>query len=294
MVFKTPPVASVMIGGISFINTEPGQDIEKDRHVFRLFKDHQEALEKDYKLLTLHCPCVDIIDINTEIRYQGLQIGYVKSVEFENDMKSISAVCGVKPDATGLFRQGTRVWLVKPEINLSGIRNVSTIVGGSYITLQPGAGTPCMEFTLLCSPPPVPQIKTGLNFVVESRRLGSITRNSPVYFRQMEVGHVTGYELAPDSTCVWIHININEHYAPIVTTNTRFWNVSGVRVNAGLFSGVDIKTESLEAIVAGGIAFATPEGDEMGRPVKSGHHYIMYEEADDDWLEWQPAISLNR
>ncbi len=296
MVFKTPPVASVMMGGISFININPGQgkNIQKDRHVFRLFRDQQEAMEKDYELLTLHCPCADIVDINTEIRFHGLKIGYVKSVKFENSMKSVQASCRVRPEAADLFRQGTRIWLVKPEISLSGIRNLNTIVGGSYITLRPGEGSPRREFTLLCTPPPIPVINTGLNLVVEANGLSSIKQGSPVYYRRMKVGRVTGYELAPDSTSVWIHINICKNYTPIVTTNTRFWNVSGVRVDAGLFTGVDIKTESLEAIVAGGIAFATPEGDEMGRPVNADHHFHLYEKADEDWLEWQPAISIQR
>ncbi len=106
------------------------------------------------------------------------------------------------------------------------------------------------------------------------------------------MGSVIGYRLAPDSRTVWIYLNIDDHYAPIVRTNSRFWNVSGVRVDVGLFTGVDINTESLESIVAGGIAFATPEGDQMGRPVKAGHHFKLYEEADDEWLDWAPAISL--
>ena len=295
MTIKTPPVAAVLIGGITFFNPEQeGPQIKKDRHVFRLYQDYDDALEKDYEKLTVRFHRADIVDINTDIRFHGLKIGYVKKIKIEDGVKAVSAECLVKPEAVDLFRQQTLLWLVKPEISLARIRNLSTIVTGPYITLRPGGGAPCREFTLRSSPPPNPQIKTGLNLVVESRGLGSINHNSPVYYRQMKVGSVTGYELAPDSTAVWIHINIDEHYAPIVTTNTKFWNVSGVKVDAGLFSGVDIKTESLEAIVAGGIAFATPEGDEMGRPVKSGHHYILYEEADDDWLEWQPAILLKR
>ena len=291
MVLKTPPVASVLIGGISFVNPEPGKNV-RDNHVFTLYSDYDQAVQKDYAKLTIHIPCADTIDINTEIRYHGMNIGYVKSVAFDHDMRSVTAKCLVKPEAAHLLRQDTIMWLVKPQISLSGVRNVDTILSGSYITLHPGTGAPCREFDILCSPPPVPKIAKGLNIVVESKSLGSIERGSNVYYRKMKVGRVTGYELAPDSTSVWIHINIEEHYAPIVTTNTRFWNVSGVRIDAGLFSGVDVKTESIEAIVAGGIAFATPEGDEMGRPAKSGRHYILYEEADDDWLEWQPSISL--
>jgi len=293
MALKTPPVASVLIGGIAFITPEPGKEV-RDGKVFKLYGDQDEALQKDYEKLTVHFNHADMVDINTEIRYYGVNIGFVKSVEFENGMESVSAACLIKPIAADLFRQGTRMWLVRPEISIAGVRNVSTIITGPYITLEPGRGKPCREFRLLASPPRILPVKTGLNLVLESRSLGSIEKGSPVYYRQMNVGRVTGYELAPDSTSVWIHVNIRKHFAPIVTTSTRFWNASGIRVDAGLFSGVDIKTESIEAIVAGGIAFATPDGDEMGRPVRADHHFTLYEEADDDWLEWQPVISLQR
>ncbi len=291
MVIKAPPVASVVMGGISFITPQPGKAV-RDRYVFRLFADKQEALEKDYVSLTIHLPSADEVDVNTAIKYQGLKIGYVRDVVFENDMKSVKAQCVVKPEAASLFRQGTKVWLVRPEISISGIRNVSTIVTGPYITIEPGAGPPCREFWSLSSPPPVHRMGKGLSVVAESKTLGSVKRGSPVYYRRIKVGSVIGYKLAPDSRTVWIYLNIDDHYAPIVRTNSRFWNVSGVRVDVGLFTGVDINTESLESIVAGGIAFATPEGDQMGRPVEAGHHFKLYEEADDEWLDWAPAISL--
>src|SRR5262249_53383597 len=39
--------------------------------------------------------------------------------------------------------------------------------------------------------------------------------------------------------------------------NTRFWNASGIDVSAGA-SGLSVRTESLVALLAGGIAFDTP------------------------------------
>jgi paraquat-inducible protein B len=49
-----------------------------------------------------------------------------------------------------------------------------------------------------------------------------------------------------------------------VRENPVFWNASGVGVHFGLFSGAEIHTESLKSILAGGIAFATPDDKDMG------------------------------
>ncbi|MCI5137872.1 MAG: hypothetical protein D3922_05545, partial [Candidatus Electrothrix sp. AR1] len=50
------------------------------------------------------------------------------------------------------------------------------------------------------------------------------------------------------------------------------------------------KTESLESIIAGGIAMATPE--EPGTSAEDGDHFLLAKEADEDWLAWSPKITL--
>jgi paraquat-inducible protein B len=47
-----------------------------------------------------------------------------------------------------------------------------------------------------------------------------------------------------------------------VNSKSHFWNVSGVRVKAGLFSGVKVDTESLESVLAGGVAFDSDQNSE--------------------------------
>ncbi|MNO01219.1 hypothetical protein D3C81_2213070 [compost metagenome] len=72
---------------------------------------------------------------------------------------------------------------------------------------------------------------------------------------------------------------------------SRFWNASGVDVDFGLLKGVAVRTESLEAILAGGIAFATPE--EPG-PAFPGQTFVLFDEPKAEWLNWAPKIPLKR
>ena len=44
-----------------------------------------------------------------------------------------------------------------------------------------------------------------------------------------------------------------------MSQQSQFWNTSGMRIDAGVFSGVSIDSESIETLLSGGIAFATPE-----------------------------------
>ena len=195
--------------------------------------------------------------------------------------------------AAKLFTANTRLWLVSPEVSLAGINNLDTVISGPYITLQPGSGSPVTKITALTKPPVLEPVATGLNIVLEADLLGSLNKNSPIYYRQIQVGRVTGTQLSPTAQKVFIHINITPPYDRLVHNNTKFWNSSGINVKAGIFSGVKISTESLESIVVGGVSMATPEGENMGRRAFSGQHFTLYDEARKTWRTWQPAIALD-
>lgn len=84
----------------------------------------------------------------------------------------------------------------------------------------------------------------------------------------MVVGCVTKVALARDGSEVVIDVNVDQEYAHLVRANSRFWNVSGVKADIGLTGGT-IEVETVQSLLAGGIAFNTPER-EMGRPSRRG------------------------
>ncbi len=289
---RTSPLASIVMGAISFINAGKGKKV-KEWHTFRLFPDRESAQNADYVPITIRFASSKDLETNSKLRYQGVKIGFVKDVQFENNMKAVRVTALVDRRYSSLFTANTKVWVVGPEFGLGGIRNIQTVVTGPYIAVLPAQGPPVRHLVGLDSPPAVPYMDKGLHVIVEANTLGSLKRGCPVYYKQVRVGRVLGYELSPDSRKVWIHLNIFEPYRPLVRQGSKFWNVSGVKIKAGLFSGVKVRTESVEAIMAGGIAFATPEDEKKGEIVSSGTHFILYDEPEDDWTEWSPKIPLH-
>lgn len=93
---------------------------------------------------------------------------------------------------------------------------------------------------------------------------------------------------------VLIELLIEPRYAPLVRSGTRFWNTSGIGVDAGLFKGVKVRTDSLESMLEGGIAFATPDNPQMGGPAYAGQTFVLFDDPQDDWLKWAPKISLGK
>ena len=105
----------------------------------------------------------------------------------------------------------------------------------------------------------------GLKVILRADGLGSITKKNNVFYREIVVGKVRGYELAETADHVPIKVDIEHRFAPLVRENSVFWNASGINVQFGSFSGAEIHTESLKSILAGGIAFATPNAADMGK-----------------------------
>ena len=117
---------------------------------------------------------------------------------------------------------------------------------------------------------------------------------NPVLYRQVPVGEVIGVALSDTADKVDVFINIADRFAPLVSTRSKFWNTSGFKVDAGVFSGVKIESESMETLIAGGIAFATPEGDSDSpiTPAQQDTAFELHQAVDEDWFDWQPKITL--
>ncbi|MFA0698000.1 MlaD family protein, partial [Vibrio sp. 10N.222.49.C9] len=58
----------------------------------------------------------------------------------------------------------------------------------------------------------------------------------------------------------------------IITSESRFWNVSGINAKVG-FDGVDVRVESLAALIGGGIAVDSPA---QGTRVESDTEFRLY------------------
>jgi paraquat-inducible protein B len=107
----------------------------------------------------------------------------------------------------------------------------------------------------------------------------------------VQVGVVQSIDLSPNAGAADIHILVWQRYAGLVRSGSAFWNASGVDVKGGLFKGMEVEVESLRALVAGGIEFASPEKSAPARP---GTVFFLHKDARPEWLAWNPKINIPR
>jgi paraquat-inducible protein B len=194
----------------------------------------------------------------TKIKYKDVEIGTVKSVVLSPDHKRVIASAELAKSADSMLVDDTRFWVVRPRISGGTVSGLGTLIAGSYIGMDLGVTKAKRhDFTGLESPPVITTDVPGREFVLKSETMGSLDVGAPIYFRRLQVGQITSYELDPDGMGVTLHIFVNAPYDKYVKVDTRFWQASGVDVKLDS-TGVKMDTESLVSILVGGLAFETP------------------------------------
>lgn len=283
-------ITAMLRGGIAFDNPNLGEPSApaEDMEIFKLYQDYKEA-RSGITIFIRFATGQGLTPKSTKVRFKGIDIGLVEKVNVLPDLSGVTAAVMMDPRTNRALREGTQFWLVSPKVSLSEVSGLETLVSGSYINLKPNLkGKPSRHFVALKKAPGESADPGQLEIVLQGDSRGSLKAGSPVYFRQVQVGEISDYELASTGDAVNIFVNIYKKYVPLVRENSVFFNVSGM--DFGLFSG--LKTESLEALVSGGVAFATPEGDAMGKRAKKGRIFQLHDKGEGAWLRWAPRIPL--
>lgn len=227
----------------------------------------------------------------TTLEYMGVSAGKVEKVELNSALDGISLRLRLDKQATELARAGAQFWIVRPEIGFSGVHGLDTLVTGVHLNVLPGKGPPARRFRGLDKTPPPNVTDQGRSFILQCDKLGSLTSGAPVFYRELKVGAVETSRLSGDSTAVLVRVHLDAPYADLVRTNSKFWNTGGFSFKVSLF-GAELKDTSLESLVTGGVAFATPDAVPLAPAAPDGTQFSLASEPDKEWLKWSPKIPI--
>lgn len=211
----------------------------------------------------------------TFVKYKDVNIGQVTAVRLSSDYSQVELSAKIDKSAAGLMVEDAKFWVVEPRVTLSGVSGLGTLLSGNYIGFDRGkSDKPQRNFVGIEVPPTITD-QPGRQFVLNASDLGSLGIGSPIYYRRLQVGQVIGYNLAADGQAMQIKAFVNAPYEKYVTPETRFWNASGVDVSLGA-GGVDVRTQSLVTLLAGGLAFDTPPFAVKTAPAAANTTFTLY------------------
>jgi paraquat-inducible protein B len=195
----------------------------------------------------------------TRIKHKAVDIGIVRSVRLSGDFKTAIVKAEMDRSASrGFLVEDTRFWVVRPRFAGGQVSGLATLFAGAYIGADPGtSNNEKREFQGLENPPIITTDQPGRQYTLHADDLGTLDVNSPVYFRGVLAGRVVSADLPSDGRSVQIGVFVQTPYDKLVTTDTRFWNASGVDISLDA-NGVKVQAQSLVPILFGGVSFEAP------------------------------------
>jgi len=217
----------------------------------------------------------------SHLKFKDIVFGTVKSLDLAPDHTHVVVTVATTHEATPLLTDQTIFWVVKPRLFAGNVSGLETLLSGSYIGMVPGEarGKAQRNFVGHEDPPILQANEPGHTFILKAKKLGSISLGSPVFYRDLNVGEVLGWDIADMAEYVTIRAFVRAPYDSYVHDETRFWNASGVSVKlAG--AGVDVQMESLKALLLGGIAFETPTSEIHAAVSTENHVFPLFADRD--------------
>jgi paraquat-inducible protein B len=213
----------------------------------------------------------------SQLKFREINLGTVKTLALSPDHSHVVVTLATTKQAEPLLTTDAQFWVVKPRLFAGNVSGLSTLVSGSYIGMLPGtvSGTHKRDFVGREDPPVLAANVPGRTYLLKASRLGSVTLGSPVFFRDLSVGEVLGWDIGDMADSATIHAFVRAPYDKYIHDETRFWDASGLSVKLG-GNGVEVQLESLRALLLGGIAFDTLAAPTQTAASSEGHVFPLF------------------
>jgi paraquat-inducible protein B len=211
----------------------------------------------------------------TKVKFKDVDIGLVRSISLSRDLSKVLVTIDMSKEASRFTAIDTRYWVVRPRIGASGVSGLNTLLSGSYIGVDAGKSEETKsEFTGLEQAPQVAFDEKGSYFTLHGETLGSIDVGSPIFYRRIPVGQVAAYDLETKGRGINMKVFVKSPYDQYVGKGTRWWHASGVDVRLDS-NGFKVNTQSLAALLVGGIAFESMNGQKPATAAPTGSEFLL-------------------
>jgi paraquat-inducible protein B len=209
-----------------------------------------------------------LVPNQSKIMFRGAEIGSVNDIELDLTTGYPVVHARIPQYVLSMFGEKSSFWIVRPELGIGSINNLSALSTGDYIAVNPVPGKFCNKFTGLEDIPVEDKYVAALTITLKGKTAGGIETGSPVLYRDLQIGDVGEITLSNDKRYVLIKLYIQSPYETVIRKNSLFGNVSGFHADISIFSGSHIGFDSLRTMVKGGIKVITPN---MRCPAAKNH-----------------------
>lgn len=217
----------------------------------------------------------------TTLKYRDIDVGKVEKVAFSDDLEVVIVSLRVDKEIAPYLDDDAEFWVVRPDVTLRGVSGLDTVLSGAYIAgkWDTTADVAQTEFNGLEERPLLADDTPGEQIILRAPSGASLAQGAPILHKGLKVGFLDEPELDPSGDGVIVSAFIEEDFAKLVTTNTRFWDTSGFSVSVGA-NGLALNVDSIASLIEGGIAFDTVVSG--GQPLGAGNGLDVFDIFDNE------------
>ena len=143
----------------------------------------------------------------TIVSHRSVPIGTVQDIALADDIQSVLVTVQMRASSRKRLNKDAKFWVVRPRLGVAGVSGLSTLVSGNYIGADLGSegGVFQNHFIGLEDPPLENSGGLGLAIELVAEKLGGLSKDAPIYHREVVVGTIQGYVLSEDGRSVVIH-----------------------------------------------------------------------------------------
>lgn len=210
------------------------------------------------------------------IKLRNITVGKVVDIKLNDKLDGVIVSARMNRKASELLTKDSNFWVVKPRVSLSSVSGLSTILSGYFIEFSPGEEkTSKYHFVGLENPPSTPIGTPGLHITLDSSSDNAFDIGAPVLFRGSQAGRIEYAHLNTEEGKMYYNVFIEAPYDKLITTNTRFWEVTGIDFELS-GQGVRINTGTIETLLGGGVSFDVPAYLTKGEPIKEHAQFSIF------------------
>jgi paraquat-inducible protein B len=164
------------------------------------------------------------------IRFRDVVVGKITKIELQKDGEGVTVLARMSKEAEPYLTSSAKFWIVKPQVDYSGVKGLDTLIHGAYIEMHsPNKGKLRTHFRGLEKP--YREKDQGMIVHLRTKKIGNIHKGAPVYYHNLQSGNIEDIKLSADRVSIDITVFINKKYAKMVNYSTKFWHQDLVAVN---------------------------------------------------------------
>lgn len=212
----------------------------------------------------------------TKVKTRNVEVGKVERIMLNKSLDGVIIKARMNNSVKPLLNDSANFWVVQPTIGFSGVSGLGTLLSGQYIEFAPGdGGKQARGFTGLEKPPLTPLGTPGLHVTLNTEEDISFSEGDIIHFQGFKVGKIEDVFFNFSERMIYYNAFIEAPYHQLITTNTRFWNATGISAEITT-QGISLQTGPLASLISGGISFSVPDGEPLGESITERDFFYIY------------------